>query len=91
VTGPVRAKASVRYTKSLKKLGEPLSSRAAVCVRKFQKSPDLPGLNFEPYKGRPGFFTIRVELNFRILLKEAWDEDGPYYLLADIGDHDSIY
>lgn len=91
MTGPIRTKPSQRYVKSLKKAGEPISSRAAKTVAKFQSNPDLPGLNFEPVKTRPGYFTIRVGLNYRILLKEACDTNGTYYLLADIDDHDNTY
>src|SRR6185295_14063343 len=53
--------------------------------------PKSPGLNFEAIKDRPGYFTIRVGRNFRILLKAEEDKDGPYYLLADIAPHDDTY
>jgi hypothetical protein len=91
VTGPVRIKPSQRYVKSLQKIGKPLSTRAERAVEKFRSNPDLPGLNFEPYKGKPGYFTIRVERNYRILLKEEQDKEGPYYLLVDIAEHDNTY
>ena len=91
MTGPVRTKPSQRYIKSLRKIGKPLSKRAEKAVGKFQKNSDLPGLNFEIFKDRPGYFTIRVERNYRILLKEEHDENGLYYLLADIDDHDNTY
>jgi hypothetical protein len=32
-----------------------------------------------------------VDRNFRILLKQETDEDGPYFLLVDIADHDDTY
>jgi mRNA-degrading endonuclease RelE of RelBE toxin-antitoxin system len=91
VTGPVRTKPSARFRKSLAKLGEPLASRAFKALKKFHSAPTSPGLNFEAFKNRPGFFTIRVDRNFRILLKQDTDEEGPYFLLVDIADHDDTY
>ncbi len=60
-------------------------------MERFHVAPETPGLNFEAFKERPGFFTIRVGRNFRILLKEEADTEGPYYLLVDIADHDDTY
>jgi len=91
VTGPVRTKPSARFLKSLAKIGQPVASRVATALERFHAAPETPGLNFEAFKNRPGFFTIRVGRNFRILLKAESDEDGPYFLLADIADHDDTY
>ena len=91
MTGPVRIRPSSRYLKSLQKIGKPLSTRAEKAVEKLQRTPDLPGLNFESYKGKPGHFTIRVERNFRIVLREEHDEVGLYYRLVDVDDHDNTY
>ncbi len=88
---PVRTKPSGRFLKSLGKIGPPISSRALKAVERFHAAPDTPGLNFEAFKNRPGFFTIRVGRNFRILLKEEADKDGPYFLLVDLADHDDTY
>jgi hypothetical protein len=91
VISPIRLKPSDQFLKSRGKIGEPIASRAETAISKFYAAPTSPGLNFEAVKGRPGFFTIRVNRNFRILLKEEEDNEGPYYLLADIGSHDDIY
>ena len=91
MTGPVRTKPSARFRKSLAKLGEPMASRALKALEKLHTAHNSPGLNFEAFKNRPGFFTIRVDRNFRILLKQETDEDGPYFLLVDIADHDDTY
>ncbi|HEY4587905.1 MAG TPA: hypothetical protein VIJ02_03900 [Thermoanaerobaculia bacterium] len=88
---PVRTKPSTRFIKSLRKIGQPIASRVATALERFHTAPDTSGLNFEAFKNRPGFFTIRVGRNFRILLKEEADEEGPYYLLVDIADHDDTY
>lgn len=91
MTGPVRTKPSDRFRKSLGKLGEPLATRARKALKKFHDAPKSPGLNFEAVKNRSGYFTIRVERNFRIMLKAETDKEGPYFLLVDIADHDDTY
>jgi plasmid maintenance system killer protein len=91
VRGPVRTRPSARFNKSRAKIGEPIASRVIKTLKKFHQSPESPGLNFEAYKGRPGFFTIRINRNFRILLKEEQDKDGTYYLIVEVGNHDSTY
>jgi mRNA-degrading endonuclease RelE of RelBE toxin-antitoxin system len=88
---PVRTKPSPRFVKSCAKLREPLTSRINSALRKFHTNPDSPGLNFEALKNAPRYFTIRVDRNFRILLKAEVDKEGPYFLLIDVASHDDIY
>jgi hypothetical protein len=42
-------------------------------------------------KGAPGFFTIRVNRNFRMMLQAQADEAGPYFLIVDLDNHDDTY
>jgi mRNA-degrading endonuclease RelE of RelBE toxin-antitoxin system len=91
ISFPVRLKPSPQFLKSCKKLGEPLGGRIRAAIKKFQEHPDGRGLNFEAVKNAPGTFTIRVNRNFRILLRLEEDETGPYYLLADVGTHKDTY
>jgi hypothetical protein len=91
VTISIRIKPSARFLKSRAKLGEPLASRTNKALEKFHMNPKSPGLNFEAVKNAPGSFTIRVNRNFRILLVQEEDEEGPYYLIADVADHDDTY
>lgn len=91
MTAPIRTKPSARFKKSRAKLGEPLASRIDKTLDKFHQTPESPGLNFEAIKNAPGFFTIRVNRNFRILLRQMEDEQGPYFLLVDVADHDDTY
>jgi mRNA-degrading endonuclease RelE of RelBE toxin-antitoxin system len=88
---PVRTKPSPRFVKSCRKLSEPLTSRIEVALRKFHEHPESPGLNFEALKNAPKYFTIRVNRNFRILLKAEIDEEGAYFLLVDVASHDDTY
>lgn len=88
---PIRTKPSARFNKSRAKVGEPIASRTLSALKKFHETPESPGLNFEPVKNAPGFFTIRINRNFRILLKEEKDEEGAYYLLVEVASHDETY
>jgi hypothetical protein len=88
---PTRVKPSARFVKSRAKIGEPVASRIDKTLVKFCHSPESPGLNLEALKNHPEFFTIRVNRNFRILLKKEADQEGPYWLLVDVADHDETY
>jgi hypothetical protein len=68
-----------------------MAGRADRALAKFHRAPNSPGLNFEAVKGAPGFFTIRVNRNFRIMLRAQTDEAGPYYLIVDLDNHDDTY
>lgn len=68
-----------------------MAGRAENALKKFYNAPKSPGLNFEAVKGMPGHFTIRVNRNFRILLKAESDERGEYYLIVDLCSHDNAY
>lgn len=37
---------------------------------------------------RSGYFSIRVNDNFRILLRREEDVEGVYYVAADVANHD---
>ena len=87
----IRTKPSARFLKSRAKLGEPLASLIDKALKKFHESPTSPGLNFEAVKNAPNTFTIRVNRNFRILLIQEVDKDGPYFLIAEVADHDDTY
>jgi mRNA-degrading endonuclease RelE of RelBE toxin-antitoxin system len=91
VTPPIRTKPSARFIKSRAKLGEPIATRTDKALRKFHESPERPGLNFEAVKNLAGFFTIRVNRSFRIMLEQREDEDGPYFLIVDVASHDDTY
>lgn len=88
---PVRIQLSTRFIKSRGKLGNPIAERADKALLKFVQAPNSPGLNFEKFQNMPGYFTIRVNRNFRILLKEESDSEGVYYVVADLADHDDTY
>lgn len=88
---PIRTKLSARFIKSRAKLGEPLASRIDKALKKFHENYKAPGLNFEAVKNTSDSFTIRVNRNFRILLIQGEDNEGLYYLVADVANHDDTY
>lgn len=55
-------------------------------LTKFQKNPYTPGLNFEVVTNRAGYSTIRVNRNFRILLR-ATDREM-HFIIMDVRNHD---
>jgi hypothetical protein len=59
-------KSFIRY---LKRLKNPQKQNAAIeAIARFVNSPRDPELNFERVVGRPGYFSIRVDYETRILL-----------------------
>lgn len=79
-------KPSVRFEKAVKRLGPDLRKRAAKSLKQFIENPRHPHLHFE--KLSTGYRTIRVDRNFRIVLREI---DKLTYDLIDVGDHTRIY
>jgi plasmid maintenance system killer protein len=52
-------------------------------------TPERKSLNLEPLTGRPGFWSIRINNHFRILLHKLEDETGVYFLAVDFGNHET--
>ncbi len=83
-----RVSISQRYLKSARRLSPSVQKQATRALQKFIENPGRPGLHFEAIEGRAGFFSIRANLNFRILLQKAKDADGELYIAEDVGPHD---
>jgi len=58
-------------------------------IARFMKSPRDPKLNLERVVGRPGYFSIRVDYETRILLRSI-EADRKYDAVA-VGNHDLVY
>lgn len=76
-----------RFEKSFKRLDARLQQRAAKSITQFSENPRHGHLHFEKLKGSD-YLTIRVDSNFRIVLREA--EKGVYDLV-DVGSHTDVY
>ena len=83
-----RVSISQRYLKSSRRLSPSVRKQATRALQKFMDEPRRPGLHFEPIAGRAGFFSIRANLNFCILLQKTKDADGELYIAEDVGPHD---
>ena len=58
-------------------------------IARFMNAPRDPKLNFERVVGRPGYFSIRVDYETRILLRSI-EADRKYDAVA-VGNHDLVY
>lgn len=76
---------SRRFEKAYKTLSLPVGKRVRKSLKQFLTNPRHPSLHFE--KLSSGYRTIRVDLNFRIVLREA--EGG--FELIDIATHTKAY
>jgi plasmid maintenance system killer protein len=75
-----------RYLQTLRKHRD-LIRQVKKATRLLLTQPDSNSLNFEKLSGMPGFYSIRVNLAFRILLQRLNDEKGPYWLLVELDTH----
>ena len=77
------------YVKDFKKLDGEVQRKAGKALQKFTANHALPGLNLEKLTNCQNRWTIRVGLNFRILLSKQEDEVGEFWALEGVGPHDS--
>ncbi|WEK05444.1 MAG: hypothetical protein P0Y65_04080 [Candidatus Devosia phytovorans] len=75
-----------RFIKKFAALAPDVRARAIKSLRQFVEDPRHPSLHFE--KLSTGYHTIRVDLNFRILLRHLGEGR---YELADVDSHTAIY
>lgn len=84
----VRITVEKTYARAVKRLPPDRGAGANAALLKFAGEPGLPGLDFRPLKGRPGYFIIDARRGDRIILRR--DEDD-LYAAIDVGPHDNIY
>ncbi len=75
-----------KFLKAFKELDERRQKRARKSMETFIERPRHPHLHFEKLKGS-SYRTIRVDMNFRIVLREI-GEDA--FEAVDIGNHDYV-
>lgn len=71
-----------------RKQPESLRRKAIETLEKFMENPKRTGLNFEPLTGRPGYFSLRINKGYRILLRKEEDADGELFAVTAAGPHD---
>lgn len=77
-----------RFDRAYRDLTAELKKRTSRALQRLEENPRHPGLNFEPLGGRPGFFSIRVTLGWRVLLRRDRDAEGDLYVAVNVGPHD---
>ncbi len=77
-----------RFKKAYRRLTPPLQAAAVKALSTFIENPGNRGLNLEALAGRPGFYSIRVNRNYRILLQKKKDSVGEFYSVEDVDTHD---
>ncbi len=76
-----------RFEKSFTRLEERLKVRTRKSIEQFLANPRHPHLHFEKLKTARGFHTIRVDENFRVVLRDA---GKGVYDIVDVGSHRDI-
>lgn len=84
----VKFRNSDRFVKALRALGHEQRKRAEKSLLLMVDNPRHPSLHFE--KLSSGVRTIRVDRNFRIVLKEVAGE-GDTFDLLDVDTHTKVY
>jgi hypothetical protein len=51
------------------------------------QNPESHSINLESLTGLPGFYSIRVNRSFRILLRRLEDDKGRYWLVVELDTH----
>lgn len=75
----------------LKAYPKDLQEQAIETLDKLLHAPDLPGLNLEKLRSFKDRYTIRVNRNFRILLRRSKDSEGDFFLVLKLDSHDGTY
>jgi len=83
-----RVEITPRFGKSFARLHPEVREAAERALSKLFENPESRGLNLERISGE--IYSIRVNRNFRILLRKKQDDSGPYFIAEDIGSH-NIY
>jgi mRNA-degrading endonuclease RelE of RelBE toxin-antitoxin system len=82
----ISLKITKRFIKALDALGPTERQRAQKSLSQFRVDPRHASLHFE--KLTTGYHTIRVDLNFRIVMRK---DSGQSYELLDVDSHKKIY
>ena len=83
-----RVEIARRFIKAFRRLSPPIQKAAEKALVTLIERPESKGLNLEPLTGMKGFYSIRVNLNYRILLQRREDDDGEFFSAEDVDTHD---
>lgn len=70
----------------MRKLDRELRDDAEAALKKFTEGNLSRGLNFERLRGHDRLYSIRINMNYRIILIQT--DDAETFEIHDIGPHD---
>jgi mRNA-degrading endonuclease RelE of RelBE toxin-antitoxin system len=76
---------TTRFENAFKGLSHEVQKAVMKALLKLIDNPSHPGLNLESLRGAPGYYSIRANRGFRIILLQA---DPTTFDLIDVGPHD---
>lgn len=82
-----RVRWSRTFEKSFRRLPAQIQDATFRAVRNLLEDPSRPSLNLEKLRGTE-YWSIRVNLGYRILLRPEPDLEGDVFRLMDVGPHD---
>jgi len=82
-----RVRWSRTFEKSFRKLPAQIQDGSFRAVRNLLEDPARPSLNLERLRGTD-YWSIRVNLGYRILLQRESGPEGDVFRLIDVGPHD---
>ena len=82
----MRVVQTVRGDRLLRKLDPTVRAQAVAALFAFSTNSASRSLNFEKLAGRDGIYSIRINRNFRIILRRT--EAADTFEIEDIGPHD---
>ena len=77
---------TARTDRLLRKLDPPLRREAFAALEAFCADSTSRGLNFEKLRGFDTLYSIRINRNYRIILRRTQDVDT--FVIMDLGPHD---
>jgi len=75
------------FVRALSRRNPEIQVRAEKALVRFQENPQAHGLNFERVKSMGDYYSIRINLQFRILLRRERDDEGELFAAVDMGTH----
>lgn len=77
------------FADAYRKLPRDVQRATDKALLKLQENPPRPSLNLERIKGTEAYWSIRVNLAYRILLRLEQEGDIEVFTAVDVGPHDS--
>lgn len=84
----IRTRWERSFQKALLKLPADLQQAALDALEKLLEEPPRPSLRLEKLRGTSGYWSIRVNRGWRILLRLEESAEGKVYVALDVGPHD---